>query len=835
MVILDKSKFPSFKANLEVDVSTLFGPKTGTPKIEAPTVAELAKERVQYDFAQLTTLHGPAQDKARRNFIDALQVYNSAVYAHQSDAIAKLDSPFISTPEMLRQSTMIQTAMQRDVIANVRDQALKLAADAQDLWGSTQQSKQELRTHFKEVAQQYSGALSQLDEGHAAAAFTTYRRVASANDDHLAWMSRSLRHSEDLKKAAGIGITAVAATVAVVLTDGVALAALGPNGMAALSGGSRLGLIIGNGAAFTLAHRTLEQKIIHIPFLRKEGVVANALDLGVDMGRTAVLMGFLKMVGEVAPIALPIAKTEPALAALRNFSAEFAGFNVFDVAMGSNPSEIFSKHHQLDLVAFLLGLRTANGVIAGVRAAAKALPKLSPKKDAAERIEFARGVARRAEVMRSAAMATRDPFQFQKWMQHPERGVFLWAISGAAFGLLALGGVTNLSVGRDRVIAKRKEQDWAQYHLKMAAIKKLGEVESPETTQELIRIAESSESTFGEWIESARVLGERKAQKAIPVLKMIAETEGYDNDVKVSAMKAADAAVDALGNMGSVEARDILMSKATLEVGYYSSCARAIHVLSKKFPDSDGLVTLLHSAAQHMRPGSHKLAVQYATAAVDALGVIGSTDARDALMDFIKPETPGYYEVQARAIHVLAKTFPDAPGLVSLLYSVAGHRNRNNVEPAKQYAMAAVEALGTLGSVDARDALMDFIKPETLGYYGAQSRAIRFAANLFPDAEGLVSLLHSAAEHVNPKVPQNALGYAKVAVWALGQIQGEGATNALTQISKSSRCYGEVADLATYELRERSAGWSNAHPKKTKKENGEPTISYHQRQRNRLR
>ncbi len=369
MGISDKSKFPSFKANLEVDVRALFGllPEKVVPQPKPQvSVAELAQQKVQAEFAKVATLHGPAQEQARRNFIDSLQVYNAATGAHQESQIAALESPFISTPELIRQSPFIQTAMQRDVILNARDQAHKLTSDTEDLWGTSKQNDRELHIQFEEVVQQLSGALAQFDAGDADAAFASYRRVLSENEAHMDWMARDMRHSEQLKKGAVVGITAVAGAAAVIATDGVALAALGPDGVAALSGGARLGLLLGNGAAFISAQRTLEQKILHIPFWRKSNVAANAMDFGIDVARTSALMGTLKVVGEGAALAMPIAKAEPALIAMRNFGAELSGFNGFDIATGSNPREIFTLHHQLDQFAFLLGLRAANGVIGGI-------------------------------------------------------------------------------------------------------------------------------------------------------------------------------------------------------------------------------------------------------------------------------------------------------------------------------------------------------------------------------------------------------------------------------------------------------------------------------------
>lgn len=379
MGISDKSSFPSFKANLTVDVPALFGlpPEkvVAQPKPQV-SVAELAQQKVQAEFAKVATLHGPAQDQARRNFIDSLQVYNAAVGAHQESMIAGLESPFVSTPELIRQSSVIQTSMQRDIILNARDQMHKLAGDAQDLWGTSRQNDRELHSHFEEVTQHLTSALAQFDTGDVDGAFATYRRILSENEAHMGWMARDMLRSEHLKKGAVIGITAIAGAVAMIVTDGIAVAALGPDGVAALSAGARLGLLVGNGAGFTVTQRALEQQILHIPFWRKEGAAANALDLVIDMGRTAALMGTLKVVGEGAAAALPIAKTEPALIGLRNFGAELSGFNGFDIVTGSNPREIFTLHHQLDQLSFLLGLRAANGVITGIPAMMKGAAKV---------------------------------------------------------------------------------------------------------------------------------------------------------------------------------------------------------------------------------------------------------------------------------------------------------------------------------------------------------------------------------------------------------------------------------------------------------------------------
>lgn len=377
MGISDKSSFPSFKANLEVDVRALFGlpPEKVAPKPQA-SVAEFAQQKVQAEFAKVATLHGPAQNQARRNFIDSLQVYNAAVGAHQESMIAGLESPFVSTPELIRQSSVIQTSMQRDIILNARDQMRKLANDAQDLWGTSRQNDRELHSHFEEVAQQLTGALTQFDAGNADAAFATYRRILSENEAHMGWMARDLHHSEQLKHGAEVGLTSAAIFIATLATDGVAAVALGPEGVAALSGGARLGLFVGNTVVFSASHRALEQKILHIPFWRKDGVAANAIDFGIDVVRTTALMGALKLVGEGAALGLPIAKTEPALIAMRNFGAELSGFNAFDVAAGGDPHEIFTLHHQLDQLSFLLGLRAANGVIAGIPSMMKGAAKV---------------------------------------------------------------------------------------------------------------------------------------------------------------------------------------------------------------------------------------------------------------------------------------------------------------------------------------------------------------------------------------------------------------------------------------------------------------------------
>lgn len=361
MVVSGKSLSLNLQINLDADVRKLFGLQP--EPVPKPSSASLNQEKVQQQFAQLLILHGPSQDQVRQKFIESLQLYNVAIGAHQGSQISELDSPFISTPELMRRFLIIQTAMQRDMIVNARDQAFSQSAETKTLWGTSESDQIELRKHFEDVGHQLTAAILKFDDGNADGAFAIYRRVLGDSEPYMNWMMRNQRQSDEYKRAAEIGIIAAAATVAVIVTDGAALTYLGPIGIEGLSGGARLGLLIGNGVAFVPAHRLLEKQILHIPFLRKEGKMANAIDLATDMGRTAVVMGTLKVAGEVARVAMPLAKTEPALAAIRNFSAEISGFNLFDVAIGTDPRQIFSVHHQLDQLSFLLGLRAANGVI----------------------------------------------------------------------------------------------------------------------------------------------------------------------------------------------------------------------------------------------------------------------------------------------------------------------------------------------------------------------------------------------------------------------------------------------------------------------------------------
>lgn len=364
MAITAPPKLPALSVTLDVDVRSLFQLKPEfAPKPHAPSVAELAQEVVQCELKKLGTLHGPAQEIARRHFIDALQVYNTSVDTHQSSQIAALDNPFISTPELIQQSLVIQTAMQRDIIVNARDQARKLVAEAESLWGTSQENKAELWNQFSGMASDLSEALVLFDAHLPNYALTAYRQIVSQNEDYVDWIARDLHRSEQLKHGTVKSLIAAATVVATIATEGGAMLALGKEGVAALSAGARIGMFVGNGAILIPTQRALEEKILHIPFWRKEGAAANAIDISTDIFRVALFMGSAKAAGDIAAAALPIATTEPALISLRNLGAEISGFNTSDVALGRNPREIFTLNHQLDQFSLLLGIRAANGIV----------------------------------------------------------------------------------------------------------------------------------------------------------------------------------------------------------------------------------------------------------------------------------------------------------------------------------------------------------------------------------------------------------------------------------------------------------------------------------------
>lgn len=339
---------------------------------------------------------GMMTDALRRDVAKNLDAYNTASgnFQDADSLIANLHHQGSSEFGAATQSAF--NAVHRGVLVKTAKDLHTMAKLAGDgLWGTTTYDERAMHDQLQQSAKTLDKAVARFDQGNTEEAMAQFNSAMDVTSGYASWFGRSLRQSEQQKFAAHIGVTLAASIVS---------AGMGSLVAGALAGGARAASLgwkiftfstssLVSGTTFVMANRALDKAVFKTPFLHKETVYDNVMDLSAESLHMTLLMGWMHGVGKVAA-RLPKLTGDMAatIGWTRAFAVEFSGLTTFNVASAytthlvdpSQPGvrQVISPEALIESAVFLLGLKAGNAMVRGVPTAlqwsANQLSQLGP-------------------------------------------------------------------------------------------------------------------------------------------------------------------------------------------------------------------------------------------------------------------------------------------------------------------------------------------------------------------------------------------------------------------------------------------------------------------------